>query len=120
MYCLDCLPNLNAQWTEERAYPFISKLRSLRQDTPILMVEDRSFTNSQFHKHQRDRHAGNRKAFRAAFKRLNAEGLKGIHYLEGEGILGNDGEAATDGSHPNDLGMLRYAEAYLKSLKRIL
>ena len=120
VYCLDCLPNLNAQWTEERAYPFISKLRSLRQDTPILMVEDRSFTNSQFHKHQRDRHAGNRKAFRAAFKRLNAEGLKGIHYLEGEGILGNDGEAATDGSHPNDLGMLRYAEAYLKSLKRIL
>ena len=120
VYCLDCLPNLNAQWTEERAYPFISKLRSLRQDTPILMVEDRSFTNSQFHKHLRDRHAGNRKAFRAAFKRLNAEGLKGIHYLEGEGILGNDGEAATDGSHPNDLGMLRYAEAYLKSLKRIL
>ncbi|MBE75933.1 MAG: hypothetical protein CMM04_16080 [Rhodopirellula sp.] len=43
-----------------------------------------------------------------------------MHYLEGEGILGNDGEAATDGSHPNDLGMLRYAEAYLKALKRIL
>ena len=120
VYCLDCLPNLNAQLTEERAYPFIAKLRSLRPDTPILMVEDRSFTNSQFHKHLRDRHAGNRKAFRAAFKRLKNEGLDGIHYLEGEGILGDDGEAATDGSHPNDLGMMRYAEAYLKVLKRIL
>lgn len=120
VYCLDCLPNLNGQLTEERAYPFISKLRSLRPDTPILMVEDRSFTNSRFHKHIRDRHAGNRKAFRAAFKRLSGEGIKNIHYLEGDVLLGDDGEAATDGSHPNDLGMLRYAEAYLKVLNRIL
>jgi hypothetical protein len=43
-----------------------------------------------------------------------------LSYLEGEGLLGGDGEAATDGSHPSDLGMVRYADAYEKELRRLL
>ena len=30
------------------------------------------------------------------------------------------GEAATDGSHPSDLGMVRYADGYERALRRIL
>jgi lysophospholipase L1-like esterase len=38
----------------------------------------------------------------------------------GINLLGLDGEAATDGSHPNDLGMVRYADAYEPVLRAIL
>ena len=43
-----------------------------------------------------------------------------MHYLKGEELLGKDGEAATDGSHPNDLGFMRYEEAYAKVLDPLL
>ena len=42
------------------------------------------------------------------------------YYLDGDNLLGRDGEAATDGSHPNDLGMIRYADAYEPVLRSIL
>jgi len=35
-------------------------------------------------------------------------------------MLGDDGEAATDGSHPSDLGMVRYADAYEPVLRKCL
>jgi hypothetical protein len=55
-----------------------------------------------------------------AFDQLVESGMNGLHYLEGKHLLGNDGEGATDGSHPNDLGMMRYAGAYENVLNPIL
>ena len=46
--------------------------------------------------------------------------MEDLHYLEGEGLLGDDGEATVDGSHPTDLGMLRQAEVYERALRSIL
>jgi lysophospholipase L1-like esterase len=43
-----------------------------------------------------------------------------LHYLDGDALLGLDGEAATDGSHPSDLGMVRYADAYEPALRAML
>lgn len=40
--------------------------------------------------------------------------------VDGEQLLGDDGEAATDGSHPSDLGMVRYADAYEPALRALL
>jgi len=41
-------------------------------------------------------------------------------YVEGEHLLGDDGEAATDGSHPSDLGMMRMADALEPVLRPLL
>ena len=46
-------------------------------------------------------------------------GIEGLHYLKGVELL-EDGEAATDGSHPNDLGFMRYADAYANVLDPLL
>ena len=57
----------------------------------------------------------------AANDSLSAEsGVRHLAYLRGEALLGDDGEAATDGSHPNDLGMVRYADAYERALRPLL
>ena len=116
-YCIDCLPNMNAGQIAERAEPLVRQLRKAHPETPLLLVEDRSFTSAAFLKSRRDHHEASRAAFRKAFEALTASGVKGLGYLKGEDLLGDDGEAATDGSHPSDLGMVRYADAYEKALK---
>ena len=120
VYCVDCLPNLNPDQVAERTVPFFRRLRKHRPDTPIVMVEDRLFTNSPFFGATRNRHEGNQKAFRAGYEELVKQGMAGLHYLRGKDLLGSDGEAATDGSHPNDLGFMRYADAYAKVLDPLL
>ncbi len=120
VYVLDCLPNLSAQQTAERTEPFVRILREARPSTPILLVEDRVFPNAfvlpEMMKEHRERHA----ALRTAFEKLQSSGVKGLYYLESEGLLGEDGEATVDGSHPTDLGMIRYATSYEQVLRTIL
>lgn len=119
VYVIDCLPNMQADQVAERTVPLVRQLREARPDTPILLVEDRTKTNARFQKPSRDQNDASRSALRGAFDRLTREGVGLLHYLEGRHLLGDDGEAATDGSHPNDVGMVRYADAYEPSLRQI-
>ena len=59
-------------------------------------------------------------ALKKAYVALKNAGIGNLYYLDGDYLLGEDGEAATDGSHPNDLGMVRYADAYEPVLRSIL
>jgi len=120
VYIIDCLPNMAAVEVKARTEPLVRQLRKARPETPILLVEDRTYTYARFRKSARDRHSTSRAELRRAFESLTSSGVKQLYYLEGEGLLGDDGEAATDGSHPNDLGMVRYADAYEKPLQMIL
>lgn len=120
VYILDCLPNMTGEMVAKRTEPLVRQLRSARPDVPILLVEDRTYAYAKFKLAARERHEKSRLALRKAFDSLQAAGIENLHYLEGETLLGEDGEATTDGSHPNDLGMVRYAEAYMQILRHIL
>lgn len=120
VYVLDCLPNMNEEMISERAAPLVRQLRQAHFETPVLLVEDRSFTNTPFFPSHREHHAKSRAALRKVYRELTDSGIENIFYLEGDQLLGLDGEAATDGSHPNDLGMVRYADAYEPVLRSIL
>src|SRR5262249_5668104 len=120
LYVIDCLPNMSPEQVAERAEPLVRQLRAARPETPILLVEDRTFTSAGFHRTMREGHAARRAALRKAYDRLAGSGVRNLGYLEGTALLGDDGEAATDGSHPNDLGMVRYADAYEKALHGLL
>ncbi len=119
VYVIDCLPNMTAQQVQERTEPLVRQLRAARPDVPIVLVEDRTYAYARFRKSARDRHHASRVALSKAFHNLLAAGVENLHYLEGEELLGEDGEATTDGSHPNDLGMVRYADAYEFLLRRV-
>jgi hypothetical protein len=119
-YAIDTLPNMTPEMVGERTEPLVRQLRAARPETPILLVEDRTFTNAGFFRNTRELHGRRRGALKGAYERLKASGVKGLHYLPGEPLLGDDGEAATDGSHPSDLGMVRYADGYEPVLRRIL
>lgn len=120
VYVIDCLPNMNEDLVTQRTEPLVRALREARAETPILLVEDRSYQNGTVLSGPRQRNHSNRAALRKAYERLVAAGVKGLHYLEGERLLGADGEATVDSSHPTDLGFMRQAEALAPVLRRIL
>ncbi len=119
IFCIDCLPNMDPDLVRERTGPLVRRLREARPQTPILLVEDRPFTNSRFYESRRRFHEANHAALREAYRQLLAEGVQRLFYLAGHTLLGDDGEAATDGSHPSDLGFSRYADAYLRVIQQI-
>lgn len=120
VYVLDCLPNLGPQQVAERTVPFVKALRELRPDTPIVLVEDRNYASAPWNAGQKQRNEGNHAAYRKAFETLTASGVKGLHYLPGDKLIGTDGEGTVDGSHPTDLGFLRQADAFADVLGPLL
>ena len=120
VYVIDCLPNLDGAKTAERAVPFVRRLRALRPDTPILLVEDRTYADAWLDEGRSRRNRENRQALREAHATLLAAGIGNISYLEGETLLGDGNETTVDGSHPNDLGFKRQADAIEPVLRAIL
>ncbi len=120
VYVLDCLPNMDARAVSQRVEPFVHRLRKSRPRTPILLVEDRSYADSFLVTSKRKRNLDSRRALKAAWDNLKKAGVGGLHYLEGEHLLGDDGEATVDSSHPTDLGFVRQAEAFARVLGPIL
>jgi lysophospholipase L1-like esterase len=43
-----------------------------------------------------------------------------LHYVPGESLLGEDGEATVDGTHPTDVGFLRIADALEPVLRKAM
>jgi len=119
-YVIDCCPNMTPQMITERTEPLVHTLRDARPDVPILLVEDRNYTNGVLVESSRRRNADNHAALHAAYKRLLTGGVKHLRYLGGDELVGTDGEGAVDGSHPSDLGGMRYCEAYRQALRPIL
>ena len=96
------------------------ELRRQRPETPILLVGDRSYASAWLKPGQRERNDSSRRALRSALDALRAEGVEDLHYLEGSDLLGGDGEATVDTSHPTDLGFVRQARAFRTALDEIL
>lgn len=120
LFAIDCVPNMTVPMIEERTIPLVRILKRARPDTPVLLVEDRAFSNTPFFPSRGAQHRANRKALREAFETLTNDGVTDLYYLAGDYLLGEDGEGATDGSHPSDLGMVRYADAYEPVLRTML
>ena len=120
IYVLDCLPNINAKEVAERTEPFVHRLRKSQPNTPIVLVEDRSYANSHLVESSRQRNLDSRRELKAAYERLQKAGVKNLHYINGEDMIGDDNEGTVDSSHPTDLGFFRQAEAFAKVLRTLI
>lgn len=120
VYVIDCLPNMNPASVREKCMPLVRQLRAARPTTPIVLVEDRRKPNTWVLPERDQFHTENHAALRECFESLQREGVTGLHYIPGDRLLGDDGEATTDGSHPSDLGFFRQAGVFEPVLRRIL
>ncbi len=120
VYVIDCLPNMTSDQVRERVEPLVGILREVHPETPILLVEDRTYADAFLVESRHQRNITSRKALRAAYERMQAAGVMGLHYVEGEELLGADGEGTVDGSHPTDLGFFRQANVFEAALRSVL
>ncbi len=120
VYVIDCLPNMAAGEVAKRTEPFVHILRKARPAAPIVLVEDRTYQNAWLLPGQRKRNADSRAALRKAHENLRRAGVKHLHYVQGDKLLGDDGEATVDSSHPTDLGFVRMADALEPVLKPLV
>jgi lysophospholipase L1-like esterase len=118
IYFIDCLPNMarfSTQEITERTLTLVRKLRILQPRTPIVFVEDRTYTNFK----SKPTFNNRRVALKAAYNVLKNE-IANLYYVEGDKLLGDDYEATVDGSHPSDLGMYRYFQTLTPVVSGIL
>jgi len=119
-YVIDCLPNIGAAEVAERTEPLVKLLRDARPDVPIILVEDRTYSDAFLNRSKRERNDTSRVALREAYDRLRRGGVQGLYYLAGEDMLGQDNEGTVDSSHPTDLGFMRQADAFEPVLREAL
>jgi lysophospholipase L1-like esterase len=125
MYVLDCLPNLDASDAskyEQVKNLVIQSVKQLRQQgstIPILLVEHCGFSDEEVNLARKKNVIALNQAQREALEQLKTVGHNNLYLLQKEEIaLSLDG--TVDGIHPNDLGMLDYANACEKIIRKIL
>lgn len=119
-YVIDCLPNMGPADVTTKCEPLVRRLREAKPTTPIVLVEDRRFTNSWITPAKQKFHDDNHAALKKAYDNLIKAGVQGLFYIEGDALYGDDTEGATDASHASDLGFLRQAEAFEPVLRKAL
>lgn len=119
-YVIDCLPNMGPADVAAKCVPLVKQLRAAKPETPIILVEDRRNTNDWIIPARKKHHTDNHAALKAAYETLLKEGVKGLSYIPGDHLYGDDTEGATDASHASDLGFMRQAEIFEPVLRKAL
>ncbi|MEN3942300.1 SGNH/GDSL hydrolase family protein [Prosthecobacter sp. SYSU 5D2] len=119
-YVIDCLPNMQPAQVTEKTIPLVQQLRAAKPTTPIILVEDRRFTNDWITPVKHQFHTDNHAALKAAYDTLIKQGAKNLHYIPGDALYGTDTEGATDASHASDLGFMRQADIFEPVLRKAL
>jgi hypothetical protein len=119
-YVIDCMPNTGPTLARQKCAPLVKMLRAAHPVTPIVLAEDRRVTNEWIRPQLQKSHTASHVALREIYEGLKREGVVELYYIPGDGMLGDDAEGATDGSHPSDLGFMRQADAFEPVLRQAL
>lgn len=125
LYVLDCLPNLVASVgiapdeIKNRIIESVKTLRQKRPAVPVLLVDHAGYTEGSLNATRRKYYMDANELMSQAFAQLKTEGINQVYLLSRTDInLGMDD--MVDGTHPTDLGMQHYADAYEKIIRTIL
>lgn len=124
IYILDCIPNLGSL----KDYPdevldsllenAVRTLRAKNAKTAIILTEHSSGENGGFLNYlKNEEYVRSSKVLQRCFNRLNNK-YKNLYLLTNKDI-GLDLESTVDYAHPNDIGMMKHAEAYERIINRI-
>ncbi len=124
VFVLDCLPNLispivDKKELQKRITESVKSIRAKHPSTPILLTEHDGYTEGYLIPHRQPLFEDANQYLRETFAQLTAEGISNL-YLLPISEINIDHEGMVDGTHPNDIGMMNYANAYEKKLRDIL
>ena len=122
LYVLDCLPNLspeNIGELKKKIVESVKELKSKRPDIPVLLTDHDGYTDEEINPASKEETRILNTVQKQEFDSLATAGTKDI-YLLTKNEIGQDIETMVDGTHPNDIGMMRYADAYEKKIRAII
>lgn len=124
-YILDCLPNLSNRdiysnkEVMDRLKAAVRQIRAVRPKTPIILVDHGGYPDGAIIGVREIEYIQVNQSNYLAYYELLDEGIIRLYRLAQDDI-GLSINMTVDGTHPNDLGMVQYARAYGKLLKKIL
>ncbi|AOM80845.1 acetylhydrolase [Pedobacter steynii] len=121
LYVIDCLPNLTRVKSADlrkRIVNTIGTLQLKRPGVPILLTEHDGYSEAEVQPVKKKEYESVNAIMKATVDSLKKAGVNDIYLLSKEEI-GQDIESMVDGVHPNDIGMMNYANAYEKKIKSI-
>jgi hypothetical protein len=119
VFVIDPLANMGKDLVLQNAESFLWILLNKHPDTPILLIEDRTHANAWLNHDYLPAQLEKQAAFKKIADKLRKDGYR-IDYITGADLIGTDSEATTDGSHPSDLGAMRYADVVSPALQEML
>jgi hypothetical protein len=124
LYILDCMPNLtrgvSAEEIKNRVVYGVNKLREKNKEVPILFTEHAvGYAPFYMDTARLNEYHNSSLVIEKIFNDLKSSGVKNIYLLTDKEI-GFDINSTTEGLHPNDIGMMKYAIAYEKKVREIL
>ncbi|MGN6266389.1 MAG: SGNH/GDSL hydrolase family protein [Ginsengibacter sp.] len=124
LYILDCMPNLTGGYSDEeiksRVVYGVNKLREKNKDVPLLFVAHAVGYAPYFMDTARlNQYHRSSLVIEKIFNELQKSGIRNIYLLTDKEI-GFDINSTTEGLHPNDIGMMKYAAAYEQKIREIL
>ncbi len=125
LFILDCLPNLTNpdlypdKEVIQRVSQTVNAIRMRWPDVPILLTEHAGYTDELTNEKRALSYRRVNAAQQFAYTDLIRAGSRHIYYLPHHEI-GLTLDDMVDGTHPNDLGMQHYAEAYEEKVRQIL
>jgi len=118
LYILDCMPNLwdktkfSAEEIEKRMRHAQIEIHKKHPGVPIIFTEHCSGKEGiNLDTVMAQKYIAVSKISADVFKKMKKEGIKNIYQLTANEI-GFNTESTLDGTHPNDIGMIQYANAY--------
>ncbi len=126
LYILDCMPNLvdsnkfSREEIQQRIFSSVHGLQGKHPETPVLLTEHCcGVPKTEMDTSLLKKYKWSSNVLAEAFAILKKDGVKNIYLLTDEAIGFNE-ENTVDGTHPNDIGMMKYAKAYEKIIREIL
>lgn len=126
VFVLDCLPNLpvTPSRTEKQLDSLlvgaVKIIRAKHPTVPIILTGHSSaFTPGFLNKSTRAEYERSTEVGKATFDRLVKEGGRNLYWLDSKEI-DLDINSTVDYAHPNDYGMDKIAQAYIRLLKKVL
>ena len=120
VFVIDPVPNCTEMMCDTVTYGFISTLKKLRPEVPVVMVEGPMYSYAKYDSFFREYLPKKNAAFRKNYDKLVADGYKKLYYVTSDGLSGYDNEGTVDGIHFTDIGFRRYADKLLPVLRPLL
>ncbi len=121
IYVLDCLPNLDSK-KDDVVNLTVEAVKTLRQkhpQTPIILCSHIGYSNADIDKWFKIKYLSLNNDLQKAYRQLMSEGFKNIYLIKKEDI-NLTSSSYVDYIHPNDYGMIKYADVYEALIRKIL